>query len=158
MVHDSDGIVIGTSNTPKMQNRRVAIPEKALTVHSWLLGPSGTGKSTLLHNMAAQVIDRNMGLVLIEPETDLCRDVLSSLPLHRLHDVIWFDPLDTDRPIGLNVLGGGDPERTTSHVVGLFKNLSGDTWSAQLQRVLSNAVMTAALNKLTLYDVKQLLV
>lgn len=158
VVHDSDGIVIGTSNNPKMQNRRVAIPEKALTVHSWVLGPSGTGKSTLLHNLATQVIDRNMGLVLLDPKGDLCRDVLESLPLHREKDVIWFDPLDTDRPIGLNVLAGKDPERTTSHIVGMFKNLSGDTWSAQLQRVLRNAVMTAALNELTLYDVKQLLV
>jgi energy-coupling factor transporter ATP-binding protein EcfA2 len=158
VVHDSQGIVIGVSNTPKLQNRRVAIPEKALTVHSWLLGPSGTGKSTLLHNMATQVIDQNMGLVLIEPKGDLARDILSSIPLHRIHDLIWFDPLDVERPLPLNVLAGDDPERVTSHVVGMFKNLSGDTWSAQLQRVLRNAVMTAALNKLTLYDVKQLLV
>lgn len=158
VVHDSEGIVIGTSNTPKMQNRRVAIPEKALTVHSWVLGPSGTGKSTLLHNTAAQIMGRNLGLILIEPKGDLARDVLSAVPLHREKDVIWLDPLDLDRPIGLNILAGSDPERVTSHVVGMFKNLSGDTWSAQLQRVLRNAVMTAALNGLTLYDVKQLLV
>ncbi|MDQ0923296.1 hypothetical protein QF038_001804 [Pseudarthrobacter sp. W1I19] len=158
VMHDSDGIVIGTSNTPKMQNRRVAIPEAALTVHTWVCAPSGQGKSVLLHNMAAQIMDRNMGLVLLDPKTDLATAVLSSVPLHRERDVIWFNPLDTDRPIGLNVLSGSDPERTTSHVVGMFKALSGDTWSAQLQRVLRNAVMTAALNGLSLYDVKQLLV
>ena len=158
VVHDSQGIVIGTSNTPKMQNRRVAIPAQALTVHSWLLGPSGTGKSTLLHNMAAQIMDQNMGLVLIEPKGDLARGVLSAVPLHRSHDLIWLNPLDMERPIGLNILAGNDPERVTSHVIGMFKNLSGDTWSAQLQRVLRNGVMTAALNGLTLYDVKQLLV
>ncbi|OAE01890.1 type IV secretory system conjugative DNA transfer family protein [Arthrobacter sp. OY3WO11] len=158
VVHDSEGIVIGTSNTPKMQNRRVAIPESGLTVHTSILGGTGSGKSVLMQNAAIQMVDRNMGLVLIEPKGDLARDILRALPLHRIRDIIWLDPLDTDRPIGLNVLAGGDPERTTSHVIGMFKNLSGDTWSAQLQRVLRNAVMTAALNKLTLYDVKQLLV
>ncbi|MET3348989.1 UNVERIFIED_ORG: hypothetical protein ABID57_000658 [Arthrobacter sp. UYEF1] len=158
IMHDSDGIVIGTSNTPKQQNRRVAIPESALTVHTWVLGPSGTGKSTLLHSMAAQAMDRNLGLILIDPKGDLARAVLEAVPLHREHDVIYFNGLDVEHPIGLNVLGGDDPERVTSHVVGMFKNLSGDTWSAQLQRVLRNAVMTAALNGLTLYDVKQLLV
>ncbi|GAP53461.1 conserved hypothetical protein [Arthrobacter sp. Hiyo6] len=46
LMHDSQGIVIGTPNSPKQQNRRVAIPESALTVHTWVIGPSGTGKST----------------------------------------------------------------------------------------------------------------
>lgn len=156
-MHDADGIVIGTSDILKLDKRQVAIPEKALTVHTWVLGPSGTGKSTLLHNLATQVIDGNMGLVLLDPKGDLCRDVLESLPLHREKDLIWFNPLDTDFPIGLNVLAGNDPERTTSHIVGMFKNLSKDTWSAQLQRVLRLGVFTAALNGLTLYDVRLLL-
>ncbi|GAP53462.1 conserved hypothetical protein [Arthrobacter sp. Hiyo6] len=103
-------------------------------------------------------MDRGLGLILVDPKGDLARDVLSAVPLHRERDVIYFDGLDLDRPIGLNVLAGDDPERVTSHVVGMFRNLSGDTWSAQLQRVLRNAVMTAALNGLTLYDVKMLLV
>ncbi|MDQ0672982.1 DNA helicase HerA-like ATPase [Pseudarthrobacter siccitolerans] len=157
VMHDSEGIIIGTSNTPKMQNRRVAIPEKALTVHSWLLGPSGTGKSTLLHNMAAQIMDRNMGLILVDPKGDLARDVLSAVPLHRERDVIYFDGLDMEYPIGLNVLRG-DPERVTSHVMTVLKNVHGDAPMPQLQRVLRLAIFTAALNGLTLYDVRQLLV
>jgi hypothetical protein len=158
IVHDSQGIVIGESNSSRARGRKVAIPPHALTVHTWVLGPSGTGKSTLLHNMATQIMQRGMGLVLIEPKSDLAIDVLKSVPHDRIDDVIWLDPLDQERPIGLNILAGNDPERVTSHIVGMFKNLSGDSWSGQLQRVMRNAVITAALNGLTLYDVKQLLV
>jgi type IV secretory pathway VirB4 component len=74
-----------------------------MPLHTWVLGPSGVGKSTVLHNIAAQIMDQGLGLVLIEPKGDLAKDVLYSVPNHRANDVIWFDPADTQYPIGLNV-------------------------------------------------------
>ena len=158
LAHDTEGIILGTSNSPKMQNRKVAIPLSALTVHGFIAGPSGTGKSTLMLNMAAQIMQAGLGLLLIEPKGELADSVLMAVPHDRIDDIVWLDALDVDRPIGVNVLAGSDPERITSHIVGMFKNLSGDSWSGQLQRVMRNAVITAALNGLTLYDCKQLLV
>lgn len=153
----ASGVHLGTSNYPSLA-RPVAVESEQLLSHAWILGPTNSGKSTLLHNMGAQLMDEGHGLVVIEPKGDLARDILASVPAHRMKDVIWFDPTDTSRPIGLNVLAGSDPERTTGNVVALFKSLYGDSWGPRLEQILKYSVLTAAENNLTLYDVKQLLV
>jgi hypothetical protein len=152
----AEGIVLGVSNCSASVVRPVAVSVKSLMQHGWVLGPTGSGKSALLHNVSAQIMAAGHGLLLIEPKGDLCRDVLGSVPLHRVRDVVWFDPTEQDRPIGLNVLAG-DPE-TTGHVVSLFKNLYADSWGPRLEQILRYSVMTAAQARLTLYDVKQLLI
>lgn len=152
-----EGIVAAQSNYPG-DERPIAFTAESLLQHTWLLSPTGGGKSTLLHNLAAQLMEQGHGLVLIEPKGDLAAGILASVPAHRLDDVIWFDPTDVQHPIGLNVLAGDDPERTTGHVVSLMKNIYGDSWGPRLEQILSYAVKTAAMNGLTLYDVKQLLV
>ncbi|QNK82565.1 type IV secretion system DNA-binding domain-containing protein [Nakamurella sp. PAMC28650] len=116
-----------------------------------------SGKSTLLHNLAAQVMEQEYGLILIEPKGDLSRQVLDSIPKKRVDDVVWFNPLDKDWPIALNILDGPDPEQTAGQVVGLFRTLYGSSWGPRLEMILKYAVLTAALNKLTLYDVKHML-
>jgi hypothetical protein len=155
---DTEGIIIGASNYHKSRGRPLAIPPTALMMHTWILGPSGVGKSTVLHNMAAQIMEQGLGLVLIEPKGDLAKDVLLSVPKSRVQDVIWFDPADTLHPIGLNVLAGHDVERITGHVVGMFRNMYDDSWGSRLERILKFSVKTAALNGLTLYDVRHLLI
>jgi hypothetical protein len=155
---DTEGIIIGASNYHKSRGRPLAIPLPSLMMHTWVLGPSGVGKSTVLHNMAAQIMESDAGLVLIEPKGDLAKDMLSSVPRHRVKDVIWFDPADTLYPIGLNVLAGHDVERITGHIVGMFQNIYSDSWGSRLERIMKFAVKTAALNGLTLYDVRHLLI
>jgi hypothetical protein len=155
---DREGIVVGASNFPKTRGRPLAVPPSALMMHTWILGPSGVGKSTVLHNMAVQIMGAGMGLVLIEPKGDLALDVLHSVPESRVDDVIWFDPTDTARPIGLNVLAGHDAERITGHIVGMFQNIYHDSWGSRLERIMKFAVKTAAINGLTLYDVRHLLI
>lgn len=155
---DTEGIVVGSSNYHKTRGRALAIPPSALLMHTWVLGPSGVGKSTVLHNMAVQIMDQGLGLVLIEPKGDLAWDVLKSVPEQRVNDVIWFNPADTQYPIGLNVLAGHDVERITGHVVGMFRDMYDDSWGSRLERILKFAVKTAAINDLTLYDVRHLLI
>jgi hypothetical protein len=154
---DTEGIVIGSSNHHHSRGRLLAIPPASLLMHTWVLGPSGVGKSTVLHNMAVQIMEQGMGLVLIEPKGDLAKDVLYSVPRERIDDVIWFDPADTQYPIGLNVLAGHDVERITGHIVGMFQNIYSDSWGSRLERIMKFAVKTAAMNGLTLYDVRHLL-
>jgi hypothetical protein len=154
----TDGVVIGRSSFPGMEERKLAIPIKALMMHQWVLGGTGAGKSTLLHNEAVHIMQAGHGLVVIEPKGDLARDIIKSVPADRAGDVIWFDPTDLTTPIGLNVLAGPDPERTTAHLVALFKHLYGDSWGPRLEQILRYSILTAALNELTLYDVKQLLI
>jgi hypothetical protein len=169
--HDHPGeemITIGTSNSPRMQDRQVAIPAKGLLTHMWVTGPTSSGKSTLLENIATGVMQADMGLFVIEPKGDLVRNVANLVPPRRRDDVIWLNPLDHDRPIGLNILAGDNPSRVRGHVVSMFKMYSGDAWGHQMQRVLGHVTYTAALynaevasskkDRLTLYDAKQMLV
>lgn len=152
------GIELASSNYPKTRGRTIAIPVSSTIQHQWIIGPTGTGKSALLHNEAAQAINEGLGVVVIEPKGDLARDVLNTVPESRVGDVIWFDATDRHNPIGFNILAGPDPERTTAHIVSLFKNLYHDSWGPRLEYILKYAILTAALSDLTLYDVKQLLI
>jgi hypothetical protein len=169
IAHDHPGegmITIGKSNSPRMQDREVAISATGLLTHAWLMGPTFLGKSTLLENIAAGVMEADMGLFVIEPKGDLVRNIVNIVPPRRRDDVVWLNPQD-DCPIGLNILAGDNPSRIRGHVVSMFKIYSGDAWGHQMARVLGNVMYTAAVfnevakskdEELTLYDAKQLLV
>ncbi|WP_295387745.1 hypothetical protein [uncultured Thiodictyon sp.] len=72
--------------------------------HCYLLGATGTGKSTLLFTMLMQDIRAGAGLCLLDPHADLTEQVLDAIPANRLDDVILFDPADPERAAGLNFL------------------------------------------------------
>lgn len=152
-----EGIKLGNGSYPG-KKRPVAVTAEGLLQHFWALGGTGSGKSTLLHVMAAQLMNEGHGLVVMEPKADLAKAVLSSIPKHRLDDVIWFDPINSSRPIGLNVLSGEEHERTAANLTSMFKSLYGDSWGPRLEQILRYSILTAAMSGLTLYDVKQLLI
>jgi hypothetical protein len=97
------GTVIGDSNFPG-DPRPLAIDVEARLRHVQLLGPTGTGKSTLLCSMALQDLEAGLGVVLLDPKGDLVQAVLERMPSKRRGDVIVLDPADTSRPVGLNPL------------------------------------------------------
>ena len=72
--------------------------------HLYVVGQTGTGKSTLINNLIVQDLNQGNGLCLIDPHGDLVERVLSLLPASRLDDVIVLDPGDSERPFGLNML------------------------------------------------------
>jgi len=156
--HDSEGIIIGTSNAPK-SSQVVAMPVDSGDMHFHAMGPPGTGKSNLLLNLCVQYMMRpDTCTILIEANGDLAHDALHSVPSHRVRDVIYWNPLDEKYAMGLNPLTGGDPERVTNHLVSMLKTISGDTWSATIQRVSIGAIQTAAILQTTVYDAIQYLI
>lgn len=70
--------------------------------HLFILGQTGTGKSTLMENMILQDIHAGRGVAVIDPHGDMVENVLASIPRERAEDVIYFDFLDKERPIGFN--------------------------------------------------------
>lgn len=72
--------------------------------HCYILGATGTGKSTLLYNMISQDIETGKGVCLIDPHGDLYDQVLNSIPGHREKDVVLLDPSDFEHPVGVNFL------------------------------------------------------
>ncbi|MEK7506324.1 MAG: DUF87 domain-containing protein, partial [Patescibacteria group bacterium] len=72
--------------------------------HLYLIGQTGTGKSNLLANMAADDVRNGKGIAVIDPHGDLMEDILGLVPRNRMQDVIVFDPGDIANPVGLNML------------------------------------------------------
>ena len=116
--------------------------------HCYLVGQTGTGKSTLLHSMITQDIHRGEGVVLIDPHGPLADRVLASVPTFREADVIVLDPANTDRPLGLNPLFGGhklkqeDRERKASRLHAALKGIYEDSWGPELERVLMASLLS----------------
>ena len=123
------GTVIGDSLFPG-DERPLALDVEARLRHVHVLGPTGTGKSTLLVRMALSDLEAGFGLVLMDPKGDYANDVLARLPEHRRADVVVLDPADESRPVGLNPLHTyeGNAEVVVENLVGLFKSLYHSSW------------------------------
>ncbi len=72
--------------------------------HMYIVGQTGTGKSSLLHEMICQDIANGKGVGVIDPHGDLIEGILANIPKSRIDDVVIFEPFDTESPMGLNML------------------------------------------------------
>ena len=99
----TEGIIIG-KNVFRGQERIVPILKDDRRRHFYIVGQTGTGKSVLLQEMIRQDIKKGEGVALIDPHGDIAERVLGLVPRERIEDVIYFNPADYERPIGLNML------------------------------------------------------
>ena len=79
--------------------------------HFYIVGQTGTGKSTLLQEMIRQDIENGEGVAVIDPHGELFEQTIANIPKERVDDVVLFEPYDQDRPIGLNMLEYDTPEQ-----------------------------------------------
>jgi ATPase subunit of ABC transporter with duplicated ATPase domains len=79
--------------------------------HTYVVGKTGTGKSTLLATIARQDLEGGQGFGLIDPHGDLAEQVLSMVPEGRLQDVLYFNPADAAYRVGFNILAAATPEQ-----------------------------------------------
>ena len=77
--------------------------------HTYILGQTGTGKSTMLENLAVQDMLAGNGFAFIDPHGDSAEKLLALVPKERAEDVIYFNPADTQYPLGLNLFEFTDP-------------------------------------------------
>ena len=129
--------------------------------HMYLIGASGTGKSTLLLNLIAQDIRSGQGVGVLDPHGDLIDAVLSLVPENRYDDVILLDPSDDQFPVGFNILSAhSELEKTllASDLAAIFKRFS-TSFGDQMQAVLSNAILAILENDRggTLLDLRRFL-
>lgn len=83
---------------------RIGMTEDERRRHVYILGATGTGKSTMLLSMIKQDIEHNKGLCVIDPHGDLVEQILQVIPRDRIKDVVYFNPDDISYPIGINLL------------------------------------------------------
>jgi len=94
--------------------------------HIYIIGKTGTGKSQLLEEMVMQDINAGRGVAVIDPHGDLIDGILERMPTTRAEDVIYFDPSDIERPMGLNMLEANTEEQkhyVVTSIVGLMYKL-----------------------------------
>jgi hypothetical protein len=117
----SHGTLIGENEFRNVRRSIFVTPEDRLR-HLYVIGQTGTGKSTLLKNMIVQDIEAGAGVCMIDPHGTDIVDVLAAVPPHRMDDVIYFDPSNMERVLGLNMLEYDErfPEQKTFVVNELF--------------------------------------
>jgi hypothetical protein len=112
--------------------------------HVYIIGKSGTGKSTLLENMIIDDMFEGRGVIVIDPHGELADKCVESVPEHRIKDVVLVDPADRDFPVAFNPLESvGDDFKPTvaSGFVGIFKKIFGNSWGPRLEYILRNTVL-----------------
>ncbi len=123
------GTLIGT-NTYRGQVTPIYISPEDRMRHFYVIGQTGTGKTTLLKQMIIQDIMAGKGVCFIDPHGSDVNDVLAAIPPDRFEDVIYFDPASTDRPMALNMLEYDPrfPEQKTfvvNEMFSIFQKLYG---------------------------------
>lgn len=125
--------------------RLFGIKDKNRSGHMYVLGKTGTGKSTLIQNMATSDIRRGHGMALIDPHGDLIETVLAVIPKKRLKDVIYFNPADLEYPIAFNPLEDVEPDKrhlVVSGLLSVFKKIWPEFWGPRMEHILRNAIFT----------------
>lgn len=120
------------------------IKEKDRTRHTYIIGKTGMGKSTLLENLAIQDIANGEGLCVIDPHGSMAEKLLDHIPESRIKDVIYFAPFDSDHPLGLNVLEKVEADKrhlVANGIMAAFKKIWVDAWSARMEYILTNIML-----------------
>lgn len=113
--------------------------------HMYIIGKTGMGKSTLMENMFVQDMWNGFGCCYIDPHGDAAEKFLSLVPKHRINDVVYFNPSDSEYPIGFNFFDRVDPEYrhlVASGIVGAFHKIWADSWGPRLEYVLRNSIIS----------------
>lgn len=127
------------------RNKRIkfGIKDEDRLRHVYSIGKTGMGKSTMLENMAIQDIQNGNGIAFLDPHGKTADLLLDYIPEHRIKDVIYFAPFDTEYPISFNVMEDVEPDRRHLVVSGLmsaFEKIWVDAWSARMAYILQNTL------------------
>jgi len=141
----NEDIYIGQQSTYGGRLRSLNLSLEARRSHMYVIGKTGLGKSTFLRNMIIQDLEAGRGLAVLDPHGSLAEELLDDIPSSRSDDLVYFNPADTEKPIGFNIFTQGnnlDADIVRSTVVGSFKHLWHDSWGPRMEYVLSNTIQS----------------
>jgi hypothetical protein len=141
---EQDVALFGRTNF--RDDRRIfGIREDDRMAHMYVVGKTGTGKSTLLETLIVQDLRAGRGLALLDPHGDLVERVLRELPTERQADLVYFDAADPDQPVGFNPLLGIAPARrplVAGAIVDALRGIWADSWGPRMEHILRYALLT----------------
>lgn len=148
------------TNWPTIK-KRFGIKRGDRIYHMYIIGKTGMGKSTLLKNLVISDMRGGENLAVLDPHGELVEDLLDFVPEERLEDVVYFNPADTEYPVGFNVLENIDASKrhlVASLLISIFKKLWSEFWGPRLEYILRNTVLSLLhFEGTTLLDVSRLL-
>lgn len=142
------GVVIG-KNVFRGQEKLVRMTDNDRRRHLYIVGQTGTGKSSFMKNMLTQDIENGKGVCIVDPHGEFAEYILSVIPKERADDVIYFNPGDIQRPVGLNMLeiDPSKPEQKTfvanellSIIKSVYKDLP-EAFGPMFEQYFKNAVL-----------------
>ncbi|MBI4101564.1 MAG: type IV secretion system DNA-binding domain-containing protein, partial [Candidatus Nealsonbacteria bacterium] len=139
-----DEINFFAETTFRNQKRKFGIRVDDRRRHVYVIGKTGMGKTALMENMAIQDIQAGRGVGFVDPHGEAAERLLQFIPSSRVNDVVYFNPADTDFPIAFNVMEKVAPEfrhLVASGLMGVFKKIWPDVWSARMEYILNNAIL-----------------
>jgi len=143
------------------ERKRFGIKQQDRFQGCYILGKSGTGKSTLLQAMALSDIQKRKGLGILDPHGDVAQYLLDNIPRHRNKDVIYFNPSDLEYPSIFNPLENipaAYRHLAVAGLIGTFKRIWHDSWGPRLEHVLRFTLLTLVnAEGTTLLDIQPLL-
>jgi len=144
MLSKNNHSFIGNYHVTSEQGTPVFLHDKSRARHVYILGQTGTGKSTFLRQLITQDIHAGKGVALFDIHGDLAEEVLASIPPSRAKDVVYFDASNRERPIGFNPLAGVPEEQkslVTDNIVSALKNIWSHSWGDRMEYVLKNTIL-----------------
>ena len=130
--------------TSRGQRRKFGIKLDDRRRHMYVIGKTGMGKTQMLQNMAIQDVIAGRGVGIIDPHGEFAEAVLEYVPKNRINDVVYFNPADTEMPIGFNIMESVGAEQRyfiASGLMAAFKKIWVDVWSARMEYILNNALL-----------------
>jgi type IV secretory pathway TraG/TraD family ATPase VirD4 len=125
--------------------KKFGIKEKNRRGHMYVVGKTGTGKSSLLGNMLISDLSQGNGIALIDPHGDLAETMLRFIPPNRVGDVIYLNPGDLEYPFAFNPLRKVSPDyrhQVVSGLISVFKKIWHEFWGPRLEHLLRHALFS----------------
>ena len=141
--HKNPIILIGHTNY-RNQHKSFGIRRADRRHHLYIIGKTGTGKSTLIANLARQDIRNGDGLALLDPHGDLVEQVLRSVPEKRQGNLIYFNVPDSAHPLAFNPLESTDAASrplVASGLISVFQKIWAESWGPRMEYILRNALL-----------------
>lgn len=144
----AEGLLIGES-VFRGEKKPIRITDEDRRRHIYVIGQTGTGKTVFLRNLITQDIKNGKGVCIIDPHGEFSEITLANVPPERMDDVIYFNPADLSRPMGLNMLeyDFNKPEQKTfivNEMLNIFTQIfpdSGDSMGPMFQQYMRNALL-----------------
>ena len=141
-----EGLILGIAEYRGIA-QEVRVKREDRRRHVYIIGMTGSGKSVLMSNMAIQDIQNGEGVCIVDPHGSLVEAVLPHIPKERIDDVVYFNPADLERPIGLNMLEAGTPNEmdfACQEMIAIFYKLVTDPAmiGPMFEHYMRNAMLT----------------